>query len=475
MRKIPSWLLCSLLLALADNGLGQADIGALHIDTGTIWVSTPDTYVVLDRMDLHYDADPSILMNNVFRFTGASVNSFRGISRPYVYAIGVSKITPGSLWLNQPVTVANRVNFEQGYFNLNGNNLFLQPAALLTNERNNNQLVGNFGGFVTIDAGLHAGITANPGNLGAIITPTTELGKMTISRGHQVQYLDSVHVSIDRWYDITPAVDATIGASVGATLRFTYFDNESEGMVPDSLVMYQSLNETPWQEIGFTTRDASQFYVEKTGLTSLDRFTLSHHSNGSTTAPPPIGTSGSILLAGAWNGSFAVINWIITSEYLDQHFDVERKYATQSDFQPIATIPTKAPGGTSSTSVNYNFIDSTVKTAPDDVTYRIHRVAANGESAYSNTITLKAQTDSSNEFIHKLYPTIAIGGRVYIEVGNMPLDKISFVVVDSKGSIVLAGELPYQSQWLPVHFLGKGVYRLVIRSKTHKWHATFIR
>ena len=467
-------ILClSLGLLGVATAAAQVNIGALHLGAGTKWVSAPDTYVILDRMDLQYDADP-ILLNNVFRFTGTGINSIRGANQPLLYAIGVAKTDPGMLTLNQPATIAKRVNFETGYFDLNGNGLFLQPAALLTNESNNSRLVGNFGGYVTIDFDLPAAITANPGNLGAVITPTTDLGTITITRGHQVQYLDSVHNSIARWYTIAPPT----GIPIGAGLRFTYFANEAEGFDPDSLVLWQNPNEAPWAEIGYTSRDASQHYVEKQGLNSLGRFCLGLPSNAVTTTPPPpppTGASGPMFLAGAWLNDRASLDWNITAEYLDEHFDVERKYASESGFTLIAAVPTKAPGGTSTTTVAYSYIDSAVKTGAGDVYYRIHRFAAGGQTAYSNTVMLKARGDSTSEFIHKLYPTIAVGGRVYIEVGNKPLTKMAFFVVDAKGSIVLTGDLPYQSQWLPVHFLAKGVYRIVFLSDAEKWHATFIR
>ncbi len=280
MRSSPKTLTCTnvlllfvALLSVSVSCKGQANIGALHIGAGTTWVSSPDTYVVLDRVDLQYDAGPGML-NNVFRFTGTGVNSIRGDSRPLIYAIGVAKTDPGALWLNQAVTIASRVNFETGYLNLNGYALYLQPAALFTNERENDQLVGNFGGYATIDADLHAGVTANPGNLGASITPATDLGKVTVFRGHQNRFLSPTQVGIDRWYYIVPST----GAPVDATLRFYYLDDEAVGYIPDSISLYQSASGTPWTDIGSTSRDAARHYIEKQGLTSLDSFTLALRS-----------------------------------------------------------------------------------------------------------------------------------------------------------------------------------------------------
>ncbi len=218
MTKLYTCLLFAVLAFVVSNRCeGQANIGALHIGAGTQWVATNETAVVLDRMDLQYDAAPGLL-NNLFRFTGTGINSIRGDNRPTIYAIGVAKIDPGRLELNRTINVTKRINFESGYFNLNDSNIYLQPFALLTNENENSRIIGNFGGYITIDAELSSPVAANPGNLGAVITSATDLGKVTIIRGHDVQYLTNTTISISRWYDIaSPA-----GAGIDATLRFTY-------------------------------------------------------------------------------------------------------------------------------------------------------------------------------------------------------------------------------------------------------------
>jgi hypothetical protein len=479
MRKAPAGLIPLLLslywLYAPDRCLGQVNIGQLHIGAGTTWVSTNQTTVVLDNMDLQYDADP-VLLNNVFRFTGTRINSIRGDTRPTIYAITIDKTDPGKVTDNQAFSITKRINFAAGDLDLNGSAIFLQPFAILTNESEYGKIVGPTGGYITIDADLSSPEGANPGNLGAILTSFDNLGKVTISRSHNLQNINDSGQSIARWYNITPPV----GTKYTTKLRFTWFASESEGFRNDSLVLWQGPPESKWVDIGYTNRDGSLLFVEKEGLTSLDRFTLYPGISTSSTTPPVTTppsppTEGAMLLIGNWNNNVAALNWTVTSEYQNDHFDVERKYTSESSFSTITKILTTAPGGTRSTPGVYTFTDPTVKTTPDDIAYRIHQVATNGQNAYSNIVTLKAKTDSTDEFIRKLFPTIAIGGRVYIQVGNAPVTKMAFMIVDSKGSIVLTGDLPYQSQWLPVHFLSHGVYRLILRSGFQKFHSTFIR
>lgn len=465
MRKAPvrdNILLSIFLLCTAGRCLGQ-----IHIGNSTTWISTNETTVVLDDMDLKYDAAPTLL-NNIFRFTGTRGNSIGGGSRPVIYAISLAKTNPGMLILNQAIDVTKRINFEAGLLNLNKQHISLGPNALLTKEHEESRLIGPGGGYIDINTDLHAPVAANPGNLGVVITAATDLGKVNIFRSHDLQYINDSSKSIARWAGVS--VPDNI-APFSVSLRFNYFYVESEGFQPDSLVVWQSGDGPQWSSIGYSTRDASQKYVEKQGLTRLSNFTL--YPGPPASAPPPPSTPGNILLTGDWAGNFVSLKWSVSSEYQTDHFTIERKYAGDSAFTAIIVMPTKAAGGTSTSPTNYSSIDSTVTRGLEDVSYRIHEIGTSIQSVYSNIITLKAI--GAKEFIHKLYPTIATGGRVYIQVGNMLLLQMTFMIVDSKGSIILTGTLPYQSQWLPVNFLSHGHYHLVLRSGDQKFHSTFIK
>jgi hypothetical protein len=466
LLNIPFWhtiLLLSLdLLGAGARCTAQINIGALHIVSGTTWLSNPETAVVLDNMDLQYDAGPALL-NNIFRFAGQRINSIRGDNRPTMYAISLAKIDPGELTLNQAINVTQRINFESGKLDLNGAGLFMQRDALLTNENELSRLIGPFGGYVTIDAELNAPVAANPGNLGAFITSATDLNTVHIVRGHQVQNLTDSTQGIGRWFEIS----GPDSGAINAVLRFNYFDAESEGFPNDSLTLWQTADSIHWTDIGYTTRDATQKYVEKQGLNTLSRFTLARGG------PTPILALNSVRLAGRWNKDLADLNWTSNSEYDNDHFAVERKYASETAFTVIAIVPTKAPGGTSAAPLNYTYTDSTVRTAADDISYRIHEIAKSGESIYSNVITLQATRGA--EFIFKCYPTVAVGGQVYIAVGNMALQNMQYRILNATGRLVMGGTLPYTSQWLHMGPLSKGIYHLLLQSGDKKFNATIIK
>jgi hypothetical protein len=477
-RNTRSW---HIFLLLSLHWLGGATpctaqlTGALHIVSGTTWVSTPETAVVLDNMDLQYDASASWLLNNTFRFTGTTNSAIGGNSQPYVYAVSLAKTSPAKLFLTTELFVAKRINFQTGLLDLNAQYIALDETALLTNESETSRIYGSLAGGVQIFVPLNGPVNANPGNLGLQLTSPTSLGNVTITRGHVPMYVNFTGYGVARYYDLSPAANV----DSNTTLRFNYFDAELNGLPEDSLSLWEAQDAT-FSPIGFTARNTTLNYVEKHGLSQPGRFTLYPYDTTASTTPPPDSTTppptptpGTVALTGSRINDGARLVWTVSSEYDNDHFSVERKYSSDSSFTSIASVPTGAPGGTSTVPTLYTYTDSTVKTGPDDVSYRINQVGAGGQSAYSNIITLKAITASA--FIYGVYPTIAVGGRVYIRAGNMAIDKMLMQVFDSKGGLVMSGTLPYVSQWLSVSPLARGVYRLSLRSEANKFIGTFIK
>jgi hypothetical protein len=488
LRNTPFWLTILLLsldlLGAVARGNAQINAGALHIASGTTWVSTPQTAVVLDNTDLQYDASPSWLLNNSFRFTGTTNSAIGGNSQPYVYAISVAKTSPAKLYLTTQINIAKRINFQSGLFDLNSLYIVLADTALLTNESETSRIYGDMAGGVQIFAALNGPVNANPGNLGLILSSPTSLGNVTITRAHVPRYVNFTGYSVARYYDVSPAANV----DNNTTLRFTYFDAELNGLPEDSLGLWESQDAT-FSPLGFTARNATLNYVEKHGLTQPGRFTLYTYDTTATapppidsTAPPPIDSTAPppadttkvhVVLFGSWIHDWASLSWVVSPANVTDHLVVERKYSNESSFTAITSIPALSTGTTPAAGVAYDFTDSTVKTGPYDVSYRINEVGTDGSSVYSNIVTLTAT--SSEGFILKLYPTIAVGGQVYIKAGNMAIDKMQLQVFDSRGGLVMSGTLPYVSQWLSVAPLARGVYRLSLRSASNKFIGTFIK
>src|SRR5439155_20397820 len=79
----------------------------------------------------------------------------------------------------------------------------------------------------------------NPGNLGATITSSKNLGLVTIKRGYKEQSGgNAFNKSILRYYKITPANNTQLSA----TLRFSYLDAELNGVNESTANLFKSAN-----------------------------------------------------------------------------------------------------------------------------------------------------------------------------------------------------------------------------------------
>jgi len=173
--------------------------------------------------------------------------------------------------LQQNVNVVEQVNFTSGLIDLTTAVLNLGTNGTVNGETETSRIFTFGNGYVQIINILNAPVAANPGNLGAIITSIKNLGSVTIRRGHLAQpNVSGSTPGILRYYDILPAIDN----GLKATLRFQYFDAELNGLSETTLELWNQSKKS-WTNMGYTSRDAVNNYVEKTGISTLSRWTLS--------------------------------------------------------------------------------------------------------------------------------------------------------------------------------------------------------
>lgn len=222
--------------------------------------------------------DMSLVNNGTFnqtagtvRFTGTANNSISGTQATKIHVLQVAKTGTAELQLQRTLGINTLVSFTSGLLNLNNNNLELEPAALLTGETETTRIIGASGGYVQIVVPLNAPSSANPGNLGAVITSAQNLGTVTIRRGHVPQTISVVsRQSINRYYDISP----TTNSALNATLRFNYFNAELNGRNESLLSLWRSNDNVNWTGAAFSSRDATANFVQQTGIASFSRWTL---------------------------------------------------------------------------------------------------------------------------------------------------------------------------------------------------------
>jgi len=431
----------------------------LQISPGTRWNSNNTTYIVLENMGLQYDA-ATTLLDNYFKFTGNSNSTISGSQLPIFRSIELAKNGAAKLVLQRSFNLTQSFTFNGGLCDLNGFDIFMESSAFLNNESETSRIMGS-GGYVRMSASLNAPSSANPGNLGVVISSSQNLGAVIIQRGHQSQTNgNGLGNSILRYYDITP----NNNSALNATLRLNYFNAELNGLDENSLVFWKSSNNLNWTNEGFTTRNTTTNYVEKTGIAAFSRWTLSSIGN----ILPVTGLS----LSGKWKNNAAELNWTTLAEYNNHYFNIERKYANENNFVTVGKKNSLHADGNSQSPSYYHSIDP----ASDNrgaIFYRLRQVDIDGKFSYSNTISIGP--DAAKVFIEKIYPTVTVQQSIYVEVGNMNLHQMEISLYDMTGRVLLKKKLKYESQLLQLPTLTAGVYQLRFLSGEWQQQSNFIK
>jgi hypothetical protein len=245
----------------------------LQVASGTTVTSTDGAQVVLDDTDL--DNDGVIEQsgdNGSFHFTGLqeSLLSGKGINR--FDRLVLSKSGSTTLLLSSDVTVTGKLQFITGRLNLKDNNIYLGNSGVLEGETELTNLFSTGRGYIESIREQNNALTINPGNLGAVISSGSNLGKIVIRRGHLSQLNTRTgNESILRYYDILPSNNSNINA----TVRFQYFDSESNQIDEADFSVLRASPASGWSDLGADGKSASSNFVEKKGITQFSRFTLS--------------------------------------------------------------------------------------------------------------------------------------------------------------------------------------------------------
>jgi hypothetical protein len=344
----------------------------LNISPGTQWVNTGNVTINLSNLDMinngNFNAGGSMM-----KFTGTTDNTIGGSSAISFYQIEIAKSPSSNVALLSQISVGGQVYFTSGFLDLNQQNLLLGPSANLTNEGENTRMIAPNGGEAMITVNLNAPNAVNAGNLGAIITSAANLGTVTIKRGHIAQTGAGLTGGILRYYSITPQTNTALNA----TLRLRYFDAEKNGRDENNFVVFQSDDGgNTWTNQSQTARNASSDFVEKSGMNSLSKFTVSDN-----TVIANCSATGVTLSVKGSKQNNVNVNWSTATETNNQGFAVERKFKDEADFTQIAFVNSQAPTGNSVTPLTYSYTD--INSSPDTSYYRLKIVALNASTCYS--------------------------------------------------------------------------------------------
>jgi hypothetical protein len=413
----------------------------LTITAGSSLFIGPAGLLTLNNASFRNDGGFSMAAgSSEIRFKGNATSYILGANLPLFDMLAVEKSGGAELVLQRGVNIRTACSFSSGFLNLNGNTLFLATNAILMGESPTGHITGT-SGYVEGSMVLNAPVSQNPANLGAIISSAQNLGLVIVRRGHQSQTNTAGSGnSILRYYDIS----SSNNTSLDATLRFHYFDDELNGLPENTLVLWKSTGGGQWANQGFTSRDVGINYVEKTGIESFSRWTLSSPNN----ALPVVYV---FFNTHCENGRVA-ITWKTAQEMKSNYFNIERS----QDGRNWAVIGTMQAAGMSNTERTYRFTDNAP--LPDGL-YRIAQHDLDGNRQYS--VVVHSSCDVKDNI--NLWPNPA-QTTAWLSITTNTGSPVTVKLYDSKGTLVYmrkATLTPGTNQLaVPVDRLPKGMYNV---------------
>ena len=388
----------------------------------------------------------TVVFSGTIATTGSSIG---GSSSTAFNNVMINK-SLNDVQLNSNIAVNGNLTMQSGNLQLNNYTIDLgSGVGAIIGENNNARITGLTGGTVNKTASLNAPAAANPGNIGVEITSTANLGATLIKRGHAQQTSSNGGLSIYRYYDITP----TNNNALNASLKFYYFDNELAGRNKPELTQWESANGgVSWHYLGQDQLDNTNDWVLKNSIAGLNRVTLA--SNITNALPLQL-----LYFTGILNNGEALLNWVTTNEYNNDHFNLERSPGGAA-FSAIANIKS---WGNSTATQTYQYTDPHPFNGYNY--YRLKQVDINGVFTYSPIVTVL----NNAGFEYTAFPNPAKDKFTMVINAARGRD-VYFDLLDMAGRIVSAKELhllPGSNTYdWDISRLTGGIYLLQPRDKT---------
>ena len=215
-------------------------------------------------------ASNPIAQNGTFNTTNSKIEyngtALQSVSVTNISYYGLRISNPAGATLLGDITVNDTLSVILGKLNLNARIITLPVTGYLTETPGN--VIFGVSGYITTTRNVGTPAALNVGGLGAVLTATTNLGSTEVRRGHTVQTGLNGGTSIKRYYDITPANNT----GLNATLVYKFDDSELNGKPEPSLKLFKSTNSgSTWLYQGGTVNIASS-QITLAGITSFSRW-----------------------------------------------------------------------------------------------------------------------------------------------------------------------------------------------------------
>jgi hypothetical protein len=368
-----------IILSIVSAFIIQMGFAQLKIESGAQWITSGNAAVVLNDMGL-INSGTINTGTGSFKFTGSQDAGITGVNLPVFYILEIAKTNNAKIILSRDINVNSSIVFNSGLFDLWSSKCVLAPGAYISGETETNRIIGGTG-FIETTQSLNSPNNTNPGNLGAFITSSANLGTVTVRRGHQSLTGTGLTASINRYYNIIP----TNNSGLNATLRFKYFDAELNGQNENSLVLYQGVNGyAVWNNLSRTSNSTTSNYVEKTGL---DNFSYQTLGNDNTVAGA---VTGLVFTGNRKKSTEVQLNWTSQTETNLSGYQIQRRLDTEADYSDRAFVASLALNGNSVSPLNYSNTDANAHTGTSY--YRLKIIDKNNIVSYSNIVSVAGKT-----------------------------------------------------------------------------------
>ena len=448
-----SLLYVQLVLAVST---ANAQNNKVVVQTGSNFVAAGGN-VVINNTDLTTDG---VFNGNGagLIITGNSNSSLSGSTPLQVGTLTLNTSPASKLTLSNTLKISTAFIFQNGQADLNNNQLQLGLGALVQGENETNHFIAVSGGSVIVPAiGVNNPFQFNAGNLGAVITSTTNLGNLSVTRFGKpaINPVNPGMHGIQRTFLIQPQNNIALNA----TLRFYYLDAELNGDNPNTLALWKSNDGIAWKLVGADSRSSTGKYVEKNAIADFSYWTLTDALN----ALPLTLISFSAQCA----SSYTQLQWQTGIESDMDHFDIERS-TNGNSWTKIGEVPcTNNASGSS-----YSFKDNA---ALPDALYRLKIISRSGTITYS-PVFKGGCADISMPFT--VYPNPSHASAV-AQLSVREAANATIKLVNS------TGQLLYKAQWklvpginqhpLPVTSLATGTYFIQLELNQALMQSTFVK
>ena len=315
------------------------------------------------------------------------------------------------------------------------------------------------GGQLTATRALSSPSSADPAGLGLQITASTDLGDVTVTRGHTAQ-TGNGNSSIERYYNISPSQN---NSGLSAELTVSYNDAELNGLTESDLEFFKSTNGgMSWSEEGFDSQDAQNNTVTLGGIESLSRWTL-----GSESDPLPVELA---AFEGAETDRGVELTWQTASETRNAGFEVQRRTAATAEaaWNEVGFVESNAEGGTSTEATTYRFADKDLPYAADELEYRLRQVDVDGSETLTDPVEIERAVEQLE--LRKTFPNPASGQATvqFAVPGRQDVALRLYDVLGRQVRTVQQGALEgRQELQVDLSGLPSGTYFVRLRAKDH--------